>query len=166
MKPYGKLFVMQAPQFEFLSNYMLYNFHDTPNDLFQRMRINTSLNEELGTQIYSFPMRYQPTDRPIEAILVNTGINIIYARFKLFFRLLMELLVVHQNSLKKHLVILRMISKNSKTPHKYISMKLVRKIRWSCRASEFNSEFRKLDESEINELIHYNSNVPSECKRI
>lgn len=47
-----------------LSNYLLYNFHDSPADLFQRMRINVSLNEELGVQIFSFPMRYQPTDLP------------------------------------------------------------------------------------------------------
>ena len=43
-----------------LSNYMLYNFMDTPADLYQRMRLNISLNEELGIRIWSFPMRYQP----------------------------------------------------------------------------------------------------------
>jgi hypothetical protein len=46
-----------------LSNYMLYNFHDSPADLFERMRLNVQLNEELGVRIWSFPMRYQPTDR-------------------------------------------------------------------------------------------------------
>jgi len=45
-----------------LSNYMLYNFHDSPDDLYQRMRLNIDLNEELGIRIFSFPMRYQPTD--------------------------------------------------------------------------------------------------------
>lgn len=45
-----------------LSNYMLYNFHDSPEDLYERMRLNINLNEELGTRIFSFPMRYQPTD--------------------------------------------------------------------------------------------------------
>lgn len=43
-----------------LSNYMLYNFMDTPEDLYRRMRLNIELNEELGTRIWSFPMRYQP----------------------------------------------------------------------------------------------------------
>ena len=43
-----------------LSNYMLYNFYDTPTDLFERLRINIDLNEELGVRIWSFPMRYQP----------------------------------------------------------------------------------------------------------
>lgn len=45
-----------------LSNYMLYNFHDTPTDLYERMRLNIDLNVELGIRIFSFPMRYQPTD--------------------------------------------------------------------------------------------------------
>lgn len=45
-----------------LSNYMLYNFHDSPGDLYERMSLNISLNEELGVRIFSFPMRYQPTD--------------------------------------------------------------------------------------------------------
>lgn len=43
-----------------LSNYMLYNFHDTPDDLYARLRLNIDLNEELGVRIFSFPMRYQP----------------------------------------------------------------------------------------------------------
>lgn len=47
-----------------LSNYMLYNFHDSPADLYQRMSLNVSLNEELEIRIWSFPMRYQPTDLP------------------------------------------------------------------------------------------------------
>ena len=45
-----------------LSNYMLYNFHDTPSDLYARMNLNVELNEQLGIRIWSFPMRYQPTD--------------------------------------------------------------------------------------------------------
>jgi len=48
-----------------LSNYMLYNFHDTPQDLFERMYLNVLLNEELSIRIYSFPMRFQPTDLPV-----------------------------------------------------------------------------------------------------
>jgi len=47
-----------------LSNYMLYNFHDTPRDLFERMYLNLELNEKLGIRIFSFPMRYQPVTRP------------------------------------------------------------------------------------------------------
>mgnify|MGYP000023317007 FL=1 len=47
-----------------LSNYMLYNFHDDPSDLYERMKMNVVLNEELDIRIFSFPMRYQPTDLP------------------------------------------------------------------------------------------------------
>ena len=43
---------------------MLYNFHDGPADLYARMKLNVDLNEELGIRIWSFPMRYQPTDLP------------------------------------------------------------------------------------------------------
>ena len=43
-----------------LSNYMLYNFMDTPEDLYLRMKLNIELNEQLGLRIWSFPMRYQP----------------------------------------------------------------------------------------------------------
>ena len=45
-----------------LSNYMLYNFMDSPRDLYLRMRLNIQLNEELGIRIWSFPMRYQPVN--------------------------------------------------------------------------------------------------------
>jgi hypothetical protein len=64
-EPYEKA-VRYAHEFGLseLSNYMLYNFHDSPTDLFERMRLNVALNEELGVRIWSFPMRYQPTDRP------------------------------------------------------------------------------------------------------
>lgn len=47
-----------------LSNYMLYNFKDTPADLYERMKLNIDLNEKLNTTYPSFPMRYQPTDLP------------------------------------------------------------------------------------------------------
>ena len=64
-EPYEKA-VRYAHEFGLteLSNYMLYNFHDSPADLFERMRLNVALNEELGVRIWSFPMRFQPTDRP------------------------------------------------------------------------------------------------------
>lgn len=55
-----------------LSNYMLYNFRDDPADLFERMWLNVRLNEELGIRIWSFPMRYQPTDLP-ERSFVGDG---------------------------------------------------------------------------------------------
>src|SRR4029077_8589104 len=64
-EPYEQA-VRYAPEFRLtsMSNYMLYNFHDNPADLFERMRLNVTLNEELGLRIWSFPMRYQPTWLP------------------------------------------------------------------------------------------------------
>jgi hypothetical protein len=45
-----------------LSNYVLYNYNDTPADFYERLRTNVELNEELGLSIFSFPMRYIPLD--------------------------------------------------------------------------------------------------------
>jgi len=42
------------------SDHGLYNYLDTPEDFYERLRVNCELNEELGTQIYSFPMKYIP----------------------------------------------------------------------------------------------------------
>lgn len=47
-----------------LSNYLLYNFHDKPEELYYRMKINVDLCEELNVTIYSFPMKYHPIDDP------------------------------------------------------------------------------------------------------
>lgn len=47
-----------------LSNYILYNFLDTPEDFYNRLRINIDLCEELDVAIYSFPMKYCPIDDP------------------------------------------------------------------------------------------------------
>lgn len=47
-----------------LSNYLLYNYQDKPEELYFRMRINIDLCEELGVTIYSFPMKYHPVDDP------------------------------------------------------------------------------------------------------
>lgn len=47
-----------------LSNYLLYNFEDTPDELYYRMRINVELCEELDVTIYSFPMKYHPISDP------------------------------------------------------------------------------------------------------
>jgi hypothetical protein len=46
--------------FKHLSNYILYNFHDTPSDFYNRLKLNIDLNEELDLSIFSFPMKYIP----------------------------------------------------------------------------------------------------------
>lgn len=51
------------------SNYMLYNWKDTPEDLFRRIHINIELNEHMqgsadrkSGKVYCYPMRYAPID--------------------------------------------------------------------------------------------------------
>ncbi|MFQ5824522.1 MAG: hypothetical protein ACE5JB_10745, partial [bacterium] len=43
-----------------LSNYILFNYRDKPIELWQRLKINSDLNRELKTPIYSFPMKFIP----------------------------------------------------------------------------------------------------------
>jgi hypothetical protein len=43
-----------------LSNYLLYNENDTPEDLYKRLKINIMLCEKLSISIYSFPMKFHP----------------------------------------------------------------------------------------------------------
>ena len=43
-----------------LSNYLLNNFEDPPEELYYRLRLNVDLCEELDANIYSFPMKYHP----------------------------------------------------------------------------------------------------------
>ena len=47
-----------------MSNYVLYNFHDTPEEFYLRLRLNVDLCEELNVAIYSFPMKYHPIREP------------------------------------------------------------------------------------------------------
>jgi hypothetical protein len=51
-----------VPEF---SNYMLYNYKDSPRDLYDRLMVNVELNERwlegrISGKIYSYPMRYAP----------------------------------------------------------------------------------------------------------
>lgn len=46
-----------------ISNYILFNYKDKPEDLYERLKVNIELNRELGIQIFSFPMKYSPINR-------------------------------------------------------------------------------------------------------
>ena len=60
-KVYRQAVEMAADEgIEEISNYMLYNFRDGPDDLYARMRVNREVNEERRIKVWSFPMRYQP----------------------------------------------------------------------------------------------------------
>jgi hypothetical protein len=48
-----------------MSNYILFNYNDTPFDFYERLRINIELNEEfkskgIDSRVWSFPMKYSP----------------------------------------------------------------------------------------------------------
>ncbi len=43
-----------------MSNYILYNYTDKPEELYYRLKLNIDLCEELNINIYSFPMKYHP----------------------------------------------------------------------------------------------------------
>lgn len=50
---------------KYLSNYILFNYDDTPEEFYLRLRINIEINEEFQkngyeTRIWSFPMKYTP----------------------------------------------------------------------------------------------------------
>ena len=47
-------------QIKDLSNYILYNYVDNPEDLWQRLKINVDLHKELNSNIFSFPMKFVP----------------------------------------------------------------------------------------------------------
>jgi hypothetical protein len=52
--------LMFAHGFTEFVTYVLYNFMDTPQDFYYRLRESVLLSDELKTAVKSFPMRYQP----------------------------------------------------------------------------------------------------------
>lgn len=45
-----------------LSNYILYNFKDSPEELYLRLKLNVDLSDNLDVSIYSFSMQYHPIE--------------------------------------------------------------------------------------------------------
>lgn len=43
-----------------LSNYILFNYTDKPEELWLRLKLNSDLNREVEAEIYSFPMKFVP----------------------------------------------------------------------------------------------------------
>jgi hypothetical protein len=43
-----------------LSNYILFNYIDKPEDLWYRLKVNVDLHSELSSNIFSFPMKFIP----------------------------------------------------------------------------------------------------------
>ena len=45
-----------------IATYVLFNYTETPKDFYERLRTNVELNAQIGSKIYSFPMRFIPLD--------------------------------------------------------------------------------------------------------
>lgn len=54
--------LLVAEGFIEFTNYMLFNFNDTPRELYDRLLVNAKLNKELGVRITGFPMRFIPME--------------------------------------------------------------------------------------------------------
>ena len=161
MKPYEQAVrYASASGLNFLSNYMLYNFHDKPSDLFRRLRINVTLNEELGTKIYSFPMRFQPTDRPDRGHIGEHWNKYYLRSIQIILQATHGIVSGAPEFFKKafgdteedFFQILRM-------PHKFtFNRDWYEKFEGRPELDEFNADFKKLNEDEVNELLIYLSN--------
>lgn len=62
-----------------ISNYILFNYKDKPEDLYKRLECNIKLNQELGIKIFSFPMKYSPVERT-DRLFVGRHWNTKYLR--------------------------------------------------------------------------------------
>lgn len=138
-----------------LSNYMLYNFHDSPADLYFRMSLNVQLNEELGIRIWSFPMRYQPTDLPNRShigekwtryqlrsmqIILQATHGVVSGAPQFFKRAFGE------TAEEFHDLLL--------LPHKFtFNRDWYEKSKGKAELDEFNGKFGRLSESEKSELL-------------
>ena len=139
-----------------LSNYMLYNFHDTPEDLYARMWLNIELNEELGIRIFSFPMRYQPTDMK-DRSHVGTNWNKYYLRS-------MQLILhaTHGIVSGAPTFFKRAFGGNSEEfenlltkPHKYIFNRTwFEELDGKPELEDFQAQFHRLSSSDRVELLH------------
>jgi hypothetical protein len=64
MAPLYREAVRLAAEYEVtkIGTYVLFNFREGPRNFYDRLRLNITLNEELGICITSFPMKYAPLD--------------------------------------------------------------------------------------------------------
>lgn len=137
--------------FHKFTNYMLFNFDDSPRDFYDRLIVNISLNIELGIRITGFPMRFIPmTDvtrgyvsnkwkwkylRGIQCILLATrGLVSPNPEF---------VLTAFGENYQEFLEILSM-------PERYI----INRFNYADNAAvEWRKDFRALDQSKKNEFL-------------
>jgi hypothetical protein len=152
-----------------LSNYMLYNFHDSPADLFERMRLNVALNEELGIRIWSFPMRFQPTNLPVRSYV---GEN--WTRYQL--RAMQLILQATHGVVSGAPVFFKRAFGDSYSdfsdillrPHHCIfNRQWYERLGGKAEFDEFTAQFRRLSESDRLELVTLLSSVePRDISRL
>jgi len=139
-----------------LSNYMLYNFKDSPDDLYRRMWLNIQLNEELNIRIFSFPMRYQPTDMK-ERTYVGPNWNKYYLRSLQLILHATHGIVSGAPSFfrrafgSKPEEFIHLLSK----PHKFIfNRDWFEELDGKAELDEYHSEFARLSNSDRIDLLH------------
>jgi len=63
-KPYRRAIQnMVKAGFTRFTNYVMFNYNDTPLSLYRRLKINLEVSDELGVRVTGFPMRYVPSNQ-------------------------------------------------------------------------------------------------------
>ena len=148
-----------------ISNYILFNYKDKPEDLYERLRVNIELNRELGINIFSFPMKYSPIDRTdrnfigkhwtkkslraISAILQVTK-GVVAAGSDFFYK-------AFGNTLEEYFEILAM-------PRELIMFRYY--FEKKGITAKWQKLYRNLSEEQKQELMKFVSNTVSELKKM
>ena len=62
-KSYRNAIMLLAKEgFKYFTTYVMYNFNDTPQQFYDRLKINIELSKEYNIRITGFPMRFVPID--------------------------------------------------------------------------------------------------------
>jgi hypothetical protein len=56
----NRILLAKKYEIKHLSNFILFNFNDSPRDFYERLRINVELNSKYDLDIFSFPMKFVP----------------------------------------------------------------------------------------------------------
>ncbi|MGA2797773.1 MAG: radical SAM protein [Thermoguttaceae bacterium] len=70
---------LAGARFRTFTNYLMFNYNDSPKSLYRRMKINLEISRQMGVDITGFPMRYIPTT-DVNRQYVSTGWNWRYLR--------------------------------------------------------------------------------------
>lgn len=138
-------------EFPHFTNYVMFNFNDTPKSLYRRLKINLQLSRKHGIAITSFPMRYIPINdvsrqhvadgwhwrylRGIQCVLLATR-GMVSPNRKFF-------VAAFGNSYEEFLEILSM-------PDRYI---IHRRKHENGAAADWQKRFRRLSPSRRSELM-------------